>query len=217
MTEFMKAELAKNKKLSRLIRIAVVSTVSLLGLVLAAVSLFKADFLYAFAYLIAGALGVLYVAISINATFVQSVILDGDKLILNTWNNGFFPFDVYYKPRFFADFVPAKSVSYEIVINDIKELCVGSKGFLLKTADKDSVTEKLDKIIACDKSLDKHIKRYDILYVKMLDGRVYMMEVNDFDSESLYSIMDSLERKVQGLEFKTNVRLLRKRKDSSKI
>ena len=217
MTEFIKAELDKKKKLNRLIRIAVVSTVSLVGLVLAVISLFKGDFLYAFAYLIAGALGVLYATISINATFVQSVVMNGDKLILNTWNNGFFPFDVFYKPRFFADFVPAKSASYEIAVNEIKELCIGSKGFLLKTADKDAVAEQLGKIIACDKGLDKHLKRYDILYVKTLDGKVYMMEVNNFDSDSLYVIMDNIERNVQGMEVKTNVRLLRKRKDSAKM
>lgn len=217
MTEFIKAELAKKKKQSRIIRIAVVSTVSLVGLVLAVASLFKGDFLYAFAYLIAGALGVLYAAISINATFVQSVTLDGDKLVLNTWNNGFFPFDVYYKPRFFADFVPAKSVSYEIASNDIKELLIGSKGFLLKMADEGAINEKLGIIIACDKGLDKHLKRFDILYVKTVDGGVYMMEVNDLDSDCLYEIMDNIEKNVQGLEFKTNVRSLRKRKDSAKI
>ncbi len=217
MTDFIKAELVRKNKLGRIIRIAIVATASLVGLILALISLFKGDFLYTVAYLAASVLGVLYAVISINATFVQSVILDGDKLSLNTWNNGFFPFDIHYKPRFFADFVPAKSVTYEISITDIKEVCIGSKGFLLKAADKDAVTEKFDKILACDKGFDKLLRRYDILYVKTSDERVYMMEVNNFDADSLYAIMDNLERNVQGLEFKTNVRLLRRKKDSSKI
>lgn len=217
MANFVKAELDRKTKTGKLVRIAVVSTVSLVGIILAVTSLIGGAVLYALAYLAAGVLGVLYAIISINATFVQSIILNGEKLYLNTWDNGFFPFDIYYKPRFLADFVPAKSISYEINIADISEIVVGSKGFLLKAADADAVSTKMNELLATDSGLDKFLKRYDIFYVKLADGKVYMMEVNNFDADSLYAIADYAERTVQGLEFKTNVRLLRRRKDSKEM
>ena len=217
MTNFVKAELDRKTKTGKLIRIAVVSTISLVGIILAVTNLIGGAVVYALAYLAAGTLGVLYAIISINATFVQNIIMDGDKLFLNTWENGFFPFDINYKPRFLADFVPAKSVSYEINLADVSEIAVGSKGFLLKMTDSDAVSEKMNQILATDAGLDKFLKRYDIFYVKLTDGRTYMMEVNNFDTDSLYAIADYAERTVQGLEFKTNVRLLRRRKDSKEL
>lgn len=217
MTNFIKAELAAKVKTGNIIRISLVATVSVIGLILAVTSLVSGAFLYAAAYLVAGALGILYAIIKINSTFVQSVVLDGDRLILNMWDNGFFPYNIHYKPRFFADFVPAKSVSYEVNLADICDVAIGSRGFLAKSADEDIVSKRIAEILKTDKSLEKFLKRYDILYVKLSGGKSYMMSVNNFDTDALYAIVDFLERNVQGLEFKTNVRLLRRMRDSADL
>lgn len=216
MTNFIKAELDAKVRTRSIVKIAVVATVSIAGLVLAVTSLIGGAFLYAAAYLVAGALGVLYAIIRINATFVQSVVLDGDRLTLNMWDNGFFPYNIHYKPRFFADFVPAKSVSYELNISDISDIVIGSSGFVAKT-DADSISKRIAEVLDEDKSLERFLKRYDMLYVKLSDGGTYIMSVDSFDTDALYELVDYLERNVQGLEFKTNVRHLRRMRDSADL
>lgn len=217
MTNYIKAELSAGIKKRNMIRIALVGTVSVIGLILSLTSLLDGAFLYAVAYLVAGALGILYAVIRINTVFVQSVVLDGDKLILSMWENGFFPYNINYKPRFFADFVPAGCVSEEINISDITDIAIGSRGFLGKSVDAETVSEKMSELLSADKSLEKYLRRYDMLYIKLSDGKTHIMSVNNFDTDALCGIVDYLERNVQGLEFKTSVRLLRRKKDQKDL
>lgn len=211
MTDFVKAELAQKKKTGCIVQLLVVSIASIAGIILSVVNIFGGKLLYTLAYLLAGLLGLLYTAIKLNSTFARSVVLNDGKLYMRSWDNGFFPYNIAFRPKFFADFVPAKTIVREVNISDITDLAIGSRGFLQRSVDAQSVSEKMTELISYDKSLEKYLKRYDILYVRLADGKVGMMSVDCFDMKALGDIADYLERNVQGMRFKTNVRLLRKR------
>lgn len=211
MTDFVKAELAQKKKTGCIVQLLVVSIASVAGIILSVVNIFGGKLLYTLAYLLAGLLGLLYTAIKLNSTFARSVVLNDGKLYMRSWDNGFFPYNIAFRPKFFADFVPAKTIVREVNISDITDLAIGSRGFLQRSVDAQSVSEKMTELISYDKSLEKYLKRYDILYVRLADGKVGMMSVDCFDMKALGDIADYLERNVQGMRFKTNVRLLRKR------
>ena len=214
MANSVKAELSATVKRINLIKIAVVATISVVGLILAAVSIFRGAFLFALAYLVAGVLGVLYTIIEINSTLPPSIECDGERLILNTWENGFFPYKIDFTPRFFADFVPAKSVSSTLPLDDITELAIGTKGFLTRTLKSREIEERLTEICLLSRRIEGYMKRCDILCVRLKDDSIHMMSVKDFDMDAMYKIIDMTEHRIQGLEFKTNVRKLRRKRET---
>ncbi len=214
MANSVKAGLSERIKRISYIKIAVVATVSVVGIGLAIFSIFKMSFLFAAAYLIAGLMGVFYTIIEINSTLVPSVECDGEKLFLSTWDNNIFPYRIDFNPRFFADFVPAKSVCYNISLDDIADMAIGTKGFLCRTLKSQELLKRFDKFADLSKRVAAYLKRCDILCVRLKDDSIYMMSVNDFNMDSLYKIVDMTEHCIQGLEFKTSIRQLRKKRET---
>ncbi|MBS7298022.1 MAG: hypothetical protein KIG65_02960 [Eubacteriales bacterium] len=213
MAKLIKAELAANKKRMNMIKIAIVAAVSVIGLMLAAVSVINSSFLFATAYFIGGILGVMYTVIKINSTFPQSVVCDGEKLIIRRWENGFFPYVIDFRPRFFADFVPAKTITEEIKVSDIKDMAIGTKAFLSRAVKDFELDKRINDVSAVNRRLASVMKRSDILYIRLNDDRMYVMSVTDFDVDALYRIVDIVEHIAAGLEFKTNIRLLRRKRE----
>ncbi len=213
MATLVKAELCERVKRISYIKIAIVATISVVGIGLAIYSILKLSLLFALAYLVAGVMGVLYTIIEINSTLVPSVECDGENLLMNIWDNDVFPHRIDFKPRFFADFVPAKSVTYKVPLVDIIDLAIGTKGFLSRTMKSHELDERFLKLSGLSKRAAAFMKRCDILCVRTKDEKLYMMSVKDFDMEALYKIVDMTEHQIQGLEFKTSVRQLRKKRE----
>ena len=107
-----------------IIKLALIATVSVVGVLMAVVCMIDRTPVFALLYLIAAVLGVMYSVMQINATLPPSVEFDEHTLYLNTWDNCFFPFRVGFRPAFLADFVPAKTVTFELPIADICELAI---------------------------------------------------------------------------------------------
>ncbi len=214
MANLVKAELAEKVKRGNIIKIALVATVSVIGLMLAAVSVINGSFIFAIAYFVAGILGVLYTIIKINATFPPSLQCDGEKLTISTWDNGFFPYKIDFKPAFFADFVPAKTVTNEIMVSQICDIAIGTRGYLSKTLKSYELDKRLREISSLSRRLDTVLKRCDIFYLRLKDDRIYTMSVSGFDIESLHALVDMIEHKTAGIEFKTNLRLLRRKRET---
>ncbi len=214
MAQSVRAELSEKVKRQSLIKIAVVGTISVIGLILAVYSIVRLNFLFAFLYLVAGVMGALYTIIEINFSRVPFVECDGEKLVFSTWDNNIFPYKVDFKPKFFADFVPSKAVSYEITLDDVADMAIGSKGFLTKALKSLELDRKFAEFSVYSKRVEGFVKRCDILCVRLKDGSIYMMSVKSFDMDELYRIVDMTEHQVQGLEFKTSVRQLRKKRET---
>ena len=124
------------------------------------------------------------------------------------------PYNIDFKPQFFGDFVPAKSVVYEIPLSDISEISIGSKGFLVKTLKDIEINNIFSDFSKRCKRADGLIRRLDILAVKLRDGKVYMMNVDKFDFDKIYEIVDYIEHRTQELLFNTNVRVLRRKRET---
>ena len=214
MAILVKAELAQRTKRLNGIKIALVAVVSVIGLMLAAVSVINGSYLFAAAYLIAGLLGVMYAVIKINSTFPPLITCDGQKLFVRMWDNGFFPYIIDFKPKFFADFMPAKTVTYEIPLSEIADLGIGTKGFLARTYKNYDLDTRLNSVSAESRRLESIMKRCDILYIRLADDRIFAVSVTDFDVDGLFALVDLIEHNASGLEFKTNMRLLRRRRET---
>lgn len=214
MANLVKAEIAAATKKVNTVKIALVAAVSVVGLMLAAVSVFDGSFLFATAYFIAGVLGGLYAVIKINSTFPPMITCDGEKLVIRMWDNGFFPYNISFRPGFFADFIPARTEITVIPVSEITDMAIGTRGFIAKMFDGNELEEKIAEISAVSNRLETVIKRCDILYIRLENGSVYTVSVTDFDIDGLYNIVDMIEHRTAGLEFKTNLRLLRRKRET---
>ncbi len=214
MEEVLRAELSEKTKKINTVKISIVLSVSVLGLILAVLNLFLASFLFAVVYFVAGFLGLIYSVIIINETLVPRITVLENSLVLRTWDNGFLPYNIDFKPQFFGDFVPAKSVVYEIPLSDISGISIGSKGFLVKTVKDIELNNIFSDLLARCKRADGMIKRLNILVVKLRDGKVYAMNVDKFNFDALYEVVDYIEHRTQELLFNTNVRVLRRKRET---
>ena len=214
MGSIAKAGLSAKFKRRNLIKLTVVATIAVIGIVMSVMSVLNAQYVFALLYFIAALLGTLYAIIKINTVLPPMIECDNECITLSTWDNGLFPFNIHFKPTFFADFIPAKTKSYEIPLSEIDSLLIGSKGFVSRTVSDSTLEGMYKDMFAGNRRLSELAKRCDILYLKLKSGRVYIMSVNDFDPDELYRIVDKVEHLVQGIDFKTNIRKLRKKRDA---
>lgn len=214
MEHLVRAGLGQRERRNNIIKLTLVATVAVVGILMAVISVINGAYVFAALYLLAAVLGVLYSIIKINAVIPPYAASDGERLYLNTWDNNFFPFNIDFRPAFFADFIPAKTLSYEIPISEITDMAIGTKGYLLRVLHDEKFAERMVDISRRNRRIDGLIKRCDILYVKVRSGEIYMMSVSDFDINGLYRLVDVVEHSARGLEFKTNLRKLRKKRET---
>lgn len=198
MEYLSKATLEKKVWQKYIIKIAVVGTISLAGFVLAIVSCFTGNPLFAFWYFIAFCLGLTYVIIRINTAFPTYLATDGEKLILSTWKNGVFPYRVSERASFISDFIPDKVKTDEIAFEDIEQVFVGSKKYMQKVLGEDEYPSIL-KMLESDKSTDKSLKRMDFVLVTAKSGEQCFMSITDFDISAVSDVIDVLERNCSGV------------------
>ncbi len=211
MKDVTKAGVSAKVKKNGIIKLTIIATVAVIGIIFSVYSAFNMQYLFALLYFIAACLGVIYSIMKINTVLPPSIECDGKILSLTTWDNCIFPYDVNFKPSVFADFVPAKTKSFELTVSEISSVVIGSKGFIVRTSADSDIEHRFFEILGNNKKFHNIAKRSDIFYVKLKDGSVYFMSVDGFDANELYDIIDTIAHYVHGLEFKTNIRILRKK------
>jgi len=214
MKNIAKASVSAKVKKNGIIKLTSIATVSVIGIIFAVYSAFDSQYFFSLLYFVAACLGVIYSIMKINTLLPPSIECDGKILSLTTWDNCLFPFDVNFKPSVLADFVPAKTKSFEITVSEISSVVIGSKGFIIRTSVDSDADKRFYEILGNNKKFHSLAKRCDIIYVKLKNGNVYFMSVDRFDVNELYGIINTIAHYVHGLEFKTNIRILRKKWES---
>lgn len=204
MEYLSKASLDKKVWQSYIVKITVVGTISLTGLVLSIISLFSASFLFSFWYFVAFCLGFSYAVIRINTAFPTYVATDSGKIILSTWENGVFPYRVSEKASFIADFIPEKVITDEIAFPEIEKVFIGSKRYMQKILEDAEYPETL-KMLEKDKNTDKILKTMDFILVTAKSGESAFMSVTDFDIKALSDVIDSIERNCPGVKIQIHL------------
>ena len=198
MEYLSKATLDKKVWRSYIVKIALVGTISLTGLVLAILSLFSGSFLFAFWYLIAFCLGFSYAIIRINTAFPTYLATDGEKLVLSTWDNGVFPYRVSEKASFIADFIPERVRTDEIQFGEIEKIFIGSKRYMQKILEGEEYPDTL-RMLEKDKNTDRILKRMDFVLVTAKSGESSFMSITDFDIKSVSDVIETVERNCPGV------------------
>lgn len=204
MEYLSKAALEEKVWRSYLVKITAVGTISLTGLILAIISIFSGNYLFAFWYFVAFCLGFSYVIMRINTAFPTYLATDGEKLVLSTWNNGVFPYRVSEKANFISDFIPESVRTDEIAFGEIEKIFLGSKRYMQKILSEEEYPEVL-KILEKDKNNDKILKRMDFLLVTARNGESSFMSITDFDIKSVSDVIDVLERNCPGVKFQIHM------------
>lgn len=204
-----KAAMSQHKKKMKIIGISMMGAVCAAAVALAIMSI--PDYKYTVLYLVAAILAVVYVIIQINSVMPLYVAADAKNVYIQCWRNGAFPYNINFKPSFFADFVPDKVVKQEIPIEKITRIYVGSKKYLARNLE-DTDFEQRTSVIEKTRRTEKNaVKRMDFICISDTDGKIYFMPVNDIDYAALAELVNYLFRKKSDIEIKCNLRELRTR------
>ena len=216
MESYKKASLSMKVWRDYIIKISLVGTVSLAGLVLAIASIISGGYIFALCYMVAFCLGFSYVVIRINTALPTYIATDGEKLMLSVWNNGVFPYKVDGKPSFIADFIPERVRLDEIEFSELDRIYIGSKRYLKKTLDEAEYPEILSALEE-DKHIDTVLKKMDFVLVFTMSGESCFMSVTDFDVQALADVIDVVERNCQGVKINIHLPKLLRIRNRNKI
>lgn len=206
-----KASLSQNKKRINIIKISIVGVICTIGFILACFSVYIKSYIYATLYLIAVVLGLAYVIIKINSVMPAYIAADNDKIYLQCWDNGAFPYKINFKPSFLADFVPAKVQKKEIPISGIKNMMIGSKNYLIRNLEDTDFSKQITDISNSRHTEHGAIRKMDFVCITDNSDNVYFMPVTDMDPDSLAKVVNLVHRKNEAVQIKCNLRQIRNR------
>lgn len=204
MEYLSKVSICDKVRRDHVIKISLVGSVSLLGLVLGIYSLVINNILFALWYALAFVLGLSYVIIRINACFPTFIATDGEKVVLSKWKNGIMPYTLPEKPTFISDFIPEKVNTSEIAMEDIDAVIIGSRRFLKKNLAEEEYPEILARL-DLNKHFDNVLKRMDFLFVRTKEGENCFMSVTDFDLFGIRDFLDIVEKSCPGVQILINI------------
>lgn len=213
MEYLSKVSLNKKSRREYMIKISLVGSVSLAGLILAIYSLVIGSFLYAAWYIAAFCLGLSYVIIRINTVFPTYMATDGEKVVLSVWKNGVMPYTLPEKPTLISDFIPEKIKTSEIAMEDINCVIIGSRKYLKRNLDEDEYPEIL-KRLDNDKHFDAILKRMDFLYIRTKTDENAFMTVTGFEPKEISEFVNVIEKYCSGVQILTNMPKLVKLRNS---
>lgn len=204
MEYLSKVGLSKKVRRDYIIKISLVGSVSLVGIVLAIYSLFVGKFLFAAWYLAAFILGLSYVIIRINTAFPTYIAADSERVVLSFWKNGIMPYTLPEKPTFISDFIPEKVTVVQIPMADIESVIIGSKRYLAKNLPEEQFPEILTRLSE-NKHFDSVLKRMDFICINTKYGYNCFMSVTDFDLQGILEFIGVVEKYCNGVQIMTNI------------
>jgi hypothetical protein len=204
MEYLSKVSIGEKVRRDHVIKISLVGSVCLVGLILGIYNLTIANFLFALWYVLAFLLGLSYVIIRINACFPTFIATDGEKVVLSKWKNGIMPYTLPEKPNFISDFIPEKVITSEIAMEDIDSVIIGSRRFLKKNLGEEEYPEILARLDLY-KNFDNVLKRMDFIFIRTKNGENCFMSITDFDLPGVYDFLDVIEKNCQGVQILINI------------
>ncbi len=204
MEYLSKVSIGDKVRRDHVIKISLVGSVCLVGLVLGIYNLTVGNFLFALWYILAFLLGLSYVIIRINACFPTFIATDGEKVVLSSWKNGIMPYTLPEKPNFISDFIPEKVKTSEIAMDDIDSVIIGSRRFLKKSLGEEEYPQVLARL-DLDKHFDSTLKRMDFIFVRTKEGENCFMSITDFDLLGIKDFLDIIEKNCQGVQVLINI------------
>ncbi|MBO5060077.1 MAG: hypothetical protein J6C82_04105 [Clostridia bacterium] len=196
-----------------MIKISLVGSVSLLGVILAVYSIFIGNYLFAAWYFAAFILGLSYVIIRINTVFPTYLAADAERVVLSVWKNGVLPYTLPEKPTLISDFIPERVKIVEIAMGDIDTVLIGSRKYLLRNL-TDEEYPKILKQLDKNKHFDGILKRMDFIYIKAKDGENCFMSITGFDINGISEFVGIIEKYCHGVQIMTNLPKLVKLRNS---
>lgn len=212
-----KASLDNTVKTKNIIYICIVGCVALLGLILAVSALVHGKILFGIIYFLACLLGLSYVIIQINTILPTYVATDGDKLIMQNWENGIFSYNVAFRPAFLCDFVPDKTKISQVEISKITKLLIGTKSYLARNLTNMKFTADMEHLEKINPRCARLLKKMDLLYLETIDGESLYMSVDQFDAAELVQVLTAVQAAAPGLQIRCNSRELRQRMTESAV
>ena len=182
---------------------AVISVIALVAVGLAIYNLIGAKPLFVISYLVAAFLCLTFVVIRANTVYSTYIAADKKNVYMRRWDNGFMPYETRFPVAVLREFVPAKTELLEIPISEIREVYIGTKNFLkrtAKTADEFSeIVEPFEK--SKDFSVKRTVQTMDIIYIETFDNDFAYMPIVNFPKKTIHRLLKHINLRNQQTEF----------------
>lgn len=200
-----KVSISKSIKNTNMILICIMTSISLLGAVMAIYSLFNQRLIFAVIYFIAVILGFSYVIMRINTVIPTYIATKDGYIYMQNWDNGIFPFKT--DAGFIGEFLPAKTAIKKIEIACVSKIYLGSRNYLLKLVDDGEFKRCLKRP---DQKYETILKRTEFFYILTNDMHEYYMSVTDFDDEEFAQLLKPITEENEKIDFRCNNRVISK-------
>lgn len=211
-----KATLSRPEKTKSMVKICIIGTIALLGLVLGIISFVQGKALFGAVYLLACLLGLAYVIIQINTIMPTYFAIRGRQVVMQNWENGIFSFNIAFRPAFFCDFVPDKTKISQIDVSKLTKLLIGTKSFLIRNLPNTQFAEDMEELAQINPRCARLLKRLDLVYLETIDGDSYYMSIDRFDPADVVRVLTEIQSYVPQLQIRCNSRDIRRRMNQSK-
>ncbi len=210
-----KACLAKPVKTKSMVKICIIGTIALAGLVLGIVSFVQANILFGAVYLLAFLLGIAYVVIQVNTIMPTFLAVRGRQVVMQNWRNGIFSFDPEFRPGFLCDFIPDKTEIRQIDISRLTKLLIGTNSFLRRNLPNTQFAADMETLAQANPRCARLLRRLDLIYMETIDGDCFYMSIDRFDPAEVVRVLTEIQRCAPQLQIRCNSRDIRRRMNQS--
>lgn len=206
----IKACVSKKKRARGSVSMWIVMFLCVIALALIVYNIIMSNYWYVISYIIGIVLGLSYILVCLNELYSTWVATDGKDLVLQCWDNCFFPHQTLSNIKFFGELLPAKNIRLRVPIVEIKQIIIGTKTYIKRNTTDESF---LEAVALYEKtrynSNQKMLDRMDILYVGTTDGDSVFMCVSDFNAKDVMRLMHAVEKTNPEIDVKLNGRQYR--------
>jgi len=196
----VQAATAREYRVKSVIICAVLMVLALTAFGLTVYNIIKLNFLYVLGYLIGIALALAVVLMRLNITFATRISADRNTLVLTGWDNMLVPYQTDFSVKFLREFVPAKTRSIKVPIEEITDIYIGTKSYISRSADE-TFGEVMSQLIpAADM---KKIAKSDLFAVRTR-RTFHVMSIDNFDTREVGKLVSNILRANEAAELHTS-------------
>ena len=199
-----------------MIKICIIGSVALIGLILGIASFVQGNILFGVIYLLACLFGIAYVIIQINTIMPTYLAVSGRQVVMQNWENGIFSFNPAFRPAFLCDFVPDKTDVRQADVSKITKLLIGTTSFLCRNLPNTQFEEDMHALAEINSRCARLLKRLDLIYIETIDGDCYYMSIDRFDPAEVVRVLTEIQKYAPQLQIRCNSRDIRRRMNQSK-
>ncbi len=190
-----KATVGRKKRIFVMVFVCLLMCLCVFALMLSIYSFASDNIVFGISYIIAIILGLSYIVIKFNQIYSTFVAADDSNLILKCWDNHFFPYNTWSGIPVLREFIPARSETLTVPMDEIETVMIGTKSYIKRNADDEEFKKE---IIPYEKhkysGITRSFEKFNILYIRAKSGESCFMSIDGFEPSEVMEVINRFSR-----------------------